>query len=246
MQYIIALACWAVVVEREQTTEKGLHMLMEKLYLGDQNDDDIVSMQQQFYDGEGRFQHIYEDLKNERIAICFGSMIAGIHKKHFKDLLDVKTFVKKTSKLIGKDIKNKADKALREGKKYLAFWNEFLDKDGKFESGKNEDDALNHVLIRVKETLNSDQEEDEEEEEDDEISTSDFTTACMACFIFYGPYSKKWGLEVYELFSVDTTAIDEKAKKRKLEKRKAALIDEDDTKNIRGDRRYFYYLYVNI
>ena len=40
LQFIIAVACWAVVVEKEQTNEKGIYHLMESLYLED--DDDIV------------------------------------------------------------------------------------------------------------------------------------------------------------------------------------------------------------
>ena len=44
LQFIIAVGCWAIVIEREQTNEKGLHALLEKLYLGDPNDGDITPM----------------------------------------------------------------------------------------------------------------------------------------------------------------------------------------------------------
>jgi hypothetical protein len=93
---------------------------------------------------------------------------------------------KPSSKLTGKDIKAKADVALRERKKYLAFRNEFL-KDGKFPSGKIEEDALNFVLTRIKETLNIDQEEDEEEEDDDEISSTDILSSLHGVFYFIWP-----------------------------------------------------------
>ena len=143
LQFVIAIACWAVVIEKDQTNEKGLYSLLEKLYLGDVNDDDTIAMHESFYDGEGRFQYMYEDQKGEKFALCFGPVIGGLSKRHFREYLDAKTVKTKNSKLVGRDIKLKADKALLEGKKYLAYWNEFLGKDGKFPSGKNEDDAMN-------------------------------------------------------------------------------------------------------
>ena len=81
LQFIIAIACWAVVVEKEQTNEKGIYHLMESLYLGDQDDDDIVPMHSALYDGDGRFQYLYDDQKNEKIAACFGSLIGGLSKR---------------------------------------------------------------------------------------------------------------------------------------------------------------------
>ena len=54
---------------------------MESLYLGDQDDDDIVPMHSALYDRDGRFQYLYEDQKNEKIAACFGSLIGGLSKR---------------------------------------------------------------------------------------------------------------------------------------------------------------------
>ena len=232
------MGCWAVVIEREQTNEKGLHALLEKLYMGDPNDSDIIPMHQSLFEGENRFGWLYEDAKYEKFSACFGSLIGGHSKRHFKDLLDAKTVKNKNSKLVGKDIKNKADKALKEGKIYLGYWNEFLGKDGKFPSGKTEDDALLHVLSRAQTTINLDQEEeeDDDDDEDNNSTSSEFTTPYMACFILFGPYSKKWGLDIVELFSVDTAAIDAKAKKLKAEKKKTIEIDMDETKDNRGLR----------
>ena len=34
LQFVIAIACWAVVIEKDQTNEEGLYTLLEKLYLG--------------------------------------------------------------------------------------------------------------------------------------------------------------------------------------------------------------------
>ena len=65
LQFVIAIACWAVVIEKDQSNEKGLYSLLEKLYLGDVNDDDTIAMHESFYDGEGRFQYMYEDQKGE-------------------------------------------------------------------------------------------------------------------------------------------------------------------------------------
>ena len=96
-----------------------------------------------------------------------------------------------------------------------------MGKDGKFPSGKNEDDALTHVLMRVQNTINFDREDDDDDDEDhDNSSTShEFTTPYMVCFILFGPYSKRWGLEFVELFSADTAAIDAKARKLKADKK---------------------------
>ena len=44
LQFVIAIAFWAVVIEKDQTNEKGLYSLLEKLYLGDVNDDDTIAM----------------------------------------------------------------------------------------------------------------------------------------------------------------------------------------------------------
>ena len=104
-------------------------------------------------------------------------------------------------------------------------------KDGKFPSGKTEDDALLHVLSRAQTTINLDQEEDDDDDEDNNSTSSEFTTPYMACFILFGPYSKKWGPDIVELFSVDTAAIDAKAKKLKAEKKKTIEIDMDETKD---------------
>ena len=238
LQFVIAIACWAVVIEKDQTNEKGLYSLLEKLYLGDVNDDDTIAMHESFYDGDGRFQYMYEDQKGEKFALCFGPVIGGLSKRHFREYLDAKTVKTKNSKLVGRDIKLKADKALKEGKKYLAYWNEFLGKDGKFPSGKNEEDAMNYVLSKVQQGTNTDQEEDEDDENEDDNSPSDFSTPYMASYMLYGPYSRTWGLDICELFSVDTSAIDEKSKKKrmeKMEKKKSIDVDIDATKDNRGN-----------
>ena len=84
-------------------------------------------------------------------------------------------------------------------------------------------------------TINLDGEDEEDDDNDEENGEcSDFTTPYMACFILFGPYSRKWGQEIVELFSVDTAAIDAKAKKVKIEKRKCIEIDVDPTRDNRG------------
>ena len=100
LQFIIAVGCWAVVIEREQTNEKGLHALLEKLYMGDPNDSDIIPMHQSLFEGENRFGWLYEDAKYEKFSACFGSLIGGHSRRHFKDLLDAKTIKNKNSKLV--------------------------------------------------------------------------------------------------------------------------------------------------
>ena len=52
LQFIIAVGCWAIVIVRDQTNEKGLHALLEKLYMGGPNDTDIIPMHQSLFEGE--------------------------------------------------------------------------------------------------------------------------------------------------------------------------------------------------
>ena len=70
-----------------------------------------------------------------------------------------------------------------------------MGKDGKFPSGKNEDDALAHVLSRIQVHANLDQEEDDDDDEEEEDNSSqEFSTPYMPCFLLYSPYGRKWGL----------------------------------------------------
>ena len=87
LQLIIAVGSWAVGIERHQTNEKGLHALLERLYMGDPNDTDIKPMHQSLFEGEYRFGWLYEDAKYEKFSASFGSLIGGHKKRHFKDLL---------------------------------------------------------------------------------------------------------------------------------------------------------------
>ena len=113
LQFIIAVACWAIVCEREQSNEKGLHSLLEKYYRGDASYEDIIPMLISLYEGENRFSCLYEDSKFEKFAPCFGPLIGGFQKKYFKDFLEAKTVKNKTAKLVGRDIKSKIDKVTK-------------------------------------------------------------------------------------------------------------------------------------
>ena len=94
LHFIIAVGCWAVVIERDQTNEKGLHALLEKVYMGDPNDTDIIPMHQSLFEGNNRFGWLYEDAKYEKFSACFRSLIGGHSKRHFKDLvLDARSFL---------------------------------------------------------------------------------------------------------------------------------------------------------
>ena len=97
LQLIIAVGCWAVGIERDQTNEKGLHALLEKLYMGDPNDTDIKPMHQSLFEGENRFGSLYEDAKYEKFSAFFGSLIGGHNKRPFKDLLDANTVKNKAT-----------------------------------------------------------------------------------------------------------------------------------------------------
>ena len=91
-------------------------------------------------------------------------------------------------------------------------------------------------MTRVQSSINLDGEDEEDDDNDEENGEfTDFTTLYMACFILFGPYRRKWGQEIVELFSVDTAAIDARAKKVKIEKKKCIEIDIDPTRDIRGN-----------
>ena len=57
-------------------------------------------MHQSLLEGENRFGWLYEDAKYEKFSACFGSLIGGHSRRHFKDLLDAKTVKNKNSKLV--------------------------------------------------------------------------------------------------------------------------------------------------
>ena len=66
---------------------------------------------------------------------------------HDKPILGQTNFGKKHKEMDGKAIKRKAEETLRRCKKYYGYWKEFLVLD-QFPSGKDEDDALKHVISR--------------------------------------------------------------------------------------------------
>jgi hypothetical protein len=120
LQNIVSIACWAEVVEQTQTNEKGLQSILEKLYIGDSNDDDSISKKDSFFNGTGRFEFMYDDQNRDKISMCYGSIIGGLNKHQFCSILDVATLTK-LDKLNGRSIKAKIDQTVKEGKKYLGY-----------------------------------------------------------------------------------------------------------------------------
>ena len=76
LQNIVAFACWMEVVEQETTSSKNLHSILERIYFGDEENEDLVAKKKEFLLGTGRFRHIWsEDLT--RIHPDFQETIIG-------------------------------------------------------------------------------------------------------------------------------------------------------------------------
>ena len=76
LQNIVAMACWMEIVEQETTSSKNLHSILEQIYIGDQENEDLLAKRQEFLLGTGRFRHIWsEDLT--RIHPDFQETIIG-------------------------------------------------------------------------------------------------------------------------------------------------------------------------
>jgi hypothetical protein len=91
-----------------------------------------------------------------------------------KQILGQSNFGKNHKEIDGKAIKKKAEETLRRCKKYYGYWKEFLVLD-QFPSGKDEDDALKHVISREfnDNKIHTGEIESEDEEEDDDNDSSD-------------------------------------------------------------------------
>ena len=59
LQNIVAMACWMEIVEQETTSSKNLHSILEQIYIGDQENEDLLAKRQEFLLGTGRFRHIW-------------------------------------------------------------------------------------------------------------------------------------------------------------------------------------------
>ena len=76
IQNIVAMACWMEIVEQETTSSKNLHSILEQIYIGDQENEDLLAKKKEFLLGTGRFRHIWsEDLS--RIHPDFQETIIG-------------------------------------------------------------------------------------------------------------------------------------------------------------------------
>ena len=95
-----------------------------------------------------------------------------------KQILGQSNFGKKHKEIDGKAIKKKAEETLRRCKKCYGYWKEFLVLD-QFPSGKDEDDALRHVISREyndQKIFTGDVESEEDEDGDQDSSDSDDNT----------------------------------------------------------------------
>ena len=61
LQNIVAMACWMEVVEQETTSSKNLHLILDQIYFGDQENEDLLAKKKEFLLGTGRFRHIWSE-----------------------------------------------------------------------------------------------------------------------------------------------------------------------------------------
>ena len=120
-----------------------------------------------FLSGNGRFRIIWDD---DRIISGLG-YISGVSKASCSTVLKMSTLSARNF-INGRQILNKAKEAVREAKKLLAFWMEFLIND-KMPSGKNEEDALQYVIRRAREETSVELVDDEEDDADDGGNTQE-------------------------------------------------------------------------
>jgi hypothetical protein len=99
LQSLIALACWAIIVEKKEMNLKGIHQKLHSYYHGDLANPDMKSRIKMCIDGEGRFSALWDD--NDTIPAVFGQLIAGLTKRQVKanGVLDAKTLSKPNNKL---------------------------------------------------------------------------------------------------------------------------------------------------
>ena len=93
-----------------------------------------------------------------------------------KQILGQSNFGRNPKTIDGKVIKRKAEETRWRCKKYYGYWNEFLVIE-QFPSGKDEDDALKHVLQRVynEQKIHTGEVEGDDDDEDDSSDSDDNT-----------------------------------------------------------------------
>ena len=103
--------------------------------------------------------------------------LSGLSRASIEEVIYKPTLKGKTI-ITGRQILDKARDALKEAKKYLAFWMEFL-VDGSMPSGMTEVNALQHVMKRAAEEMSL---ECAEEDEDEGISLYPVRDMCLTFF----------------------------------------------------------------
>ena len=171
LQYLLSAAAYASILETSTTNTSGLRDKCYNFYHG--YDEDHIGVVKNFLAGNDRF-HILWDAG--RIASGFGNL-SGLSLASIEDVIYKPTLKGKTI-ITGRQILDKARDALKEAKKYLAFWMEFL-VDGSMPSGMSEVNALQHVMKRAAEEMSL---ECAVEDEDEGISLYPVRDMCLTFF----------------------------------------------------------------
>lgn len=158
--FLLSAASYISVLE---DTQMGIGKIRDKCYQHYHGyDRDHIGVLRMFLEGTGRFKVLWD---TGRIINGFGSL-SGISHESIVNTVS-KSTLKGKSLINGRQILDKAKAALNDAKKLLGFWMEFLI-NGQMPSGKNEEDALQHVLDRSYSEKSA-----EHDDDDDSIAGSD-------------------------------------------------------------------------
>ena len=172
LQFLLSGASYASVLETEKTNATGLREKCSDHYHG--VDEDRIGVVKNFLLGNDRFHVLWD---SGRIASGFGNL-SGLSRESIAEVIYYPT-LKGKNLITGRQVLEKSRVSLREAKKYLAFWMEFL-VGGSMPSGMTEVNALQYVMKRAMEEMSDECAEVDEEEEGNVMSIlSDM------CFMFF-------------------------------------------------------------
>lgn len=164
-QYLLTAVSYFSVLESNPMAGAKMREKCYMFYHG--YDEDHPGYLNQFLLGNGRFRIIWDD---DRIISGLG-YISGVSKASCKSVLKMSTLSARNL-INGRQILTKGKVAVKEAKKLLAFWMEYLI-NGKMPSGKNEDDALKYVIRRAREETSVEVIDDDEDDADDGGNTQE-------------------------------------------------------------------------
>ena len=141
LQYLLSGVSYLSVLESSKTNKAKMRDRCGKAFHG--FDTDHLGVVSNFLMGRGRFEVLWDD---DRISSGYGDL-SGLRRETIDHSIRNAT-LRGNHALSGRQILEKAELALCEAKKFLAYWMEFL-VNGSLPSGMTEENALKHVMKRA-------------------------------------------------------------------------------------------------